>query len=81
MRLRASEVAALESGTVLRLPLPRSWLAELRVGGLHFGQANPVRTGEHRGAQLYGAIELEPQDGHVAQTLGKPEDAITMSVN
>lgn len=81
MRLRASEVAALESGTILRLPLPRNWLAELRVGGLHFGQANPVRSGEHRGAQLYGAIDIEPQHEPIAQASGKPEDDAAMSVN
>ncbi len=54
MRLRASELAALEAGTILRLPLPKHSIAELRVGGLQFGRAHPVRTGEHRGAQLEG---------------------------
>jgi flagellar motor switch protein FliM len=52
MRLRASELAAIEPGTVLRLPLPKHSASELRVGGLQFGRAHPVRTGEHRGAQL-----------------------------
>jgi flagellar motor switch protein FliM len=42
-------------GTVLRLPLAKHSASELRVGGLRFGQAYPVRVGEHRGAQLeYG---------------------------
>jgi flagellar motor switch protein FliM len=52
MRLRASELAAIEPGTVLRLPLPKHSASELRVGRLQFGRAHPVRTGEHRGAQL-----------------------------
>jgi flagellar motor switch protein FliM len=52
MRLRGSELAALEPGMVLRLPLAKHSAAELRVGGLRFGRAHPVRTGEHRGAQL-----------------------------
>jgi flagellar motor switch protein FliM len=52
LRLRAGEVTALEPGTVLRLPLPKHSTSELRVGGLQFGRAHPVRTGEHRGAQL-----------------------------
>ncbi len=52
MRLRGSDLAALTPGTVLRLPLPKHSASELRVGGLQFGRAHPVRTGEHRGAQL-----------------------------
>ncbi|MCU1225816.1 MAG: hypothetical protein JWQ42_3909 [Edaphobacter sp.] len=54
MRLRAAELAGLEPGTILRLPLPRHEPAELRVGGLPLGRAYPVRAGEHRGAQLEG---------------------------
>jgi flagellar motor switch protein FliM len=52
MRLRASELATIEPGTILRLPLPKHSASELRIGGLQFGRAYPVRTGEHRGAQL-----------------------------
>jgi flagellar motor switch protein FliM len=52
MRLRAGELTALEPGTVLRLPLPKHSTSELHIGGLQFGRAHPVRTGEHRGAQL-----------------------------
>jgi flagellar motor switch protein FliM len=52
MRLRGSELAALEPGTILRLPLAKHSASELRVGGLRFGSAHPVRTGEHRGAQI-----------------------------
>jgi flagellar motor switch protein FliM len=52
MRLGGSELAALKAGTVLRVPLAKHSAAELRVGGLRFGSAYPVRTGEHRGAQL-----------------------------
>lgn len=54
MRLHAAQLVALEPGTILRLPLARHEAAELRVGGLHLGRAHPVRTGEHRGAQLEG---------------------------
>ncbi|MGD0445342.1 MAG: flagellar motor switch protein FliM [Edaphobacter sp.] len=57
LRLQGSELAALEPGTVLRLPLAKHSAAELRVGGLRFGRAFPVRTGEHRGAQLEGSKE------------------------
>jgi flagellar motor switch protein FliM len=69
MRLRGSELAALEPGTVLRLPLAKHSASELRVGGLRFGRAHPVRTGEHRGAQLeenndnndpHGALDSQP---------------------
>jgi flagellar motor switch protein FliM len=54
MRLPAKELAALVPGCVLRLPLPQHTVSELRVAGLEFGRAHPVRTGEHRGAQLAG---------------------------
>jgi len=52
MRLRASELAQIVPGTILRLPLARSATAELRIGGLVFGRAYPVSSGEHRAAQL-----------------------------
>jgi flagellar motor switch protein FliM len=54
MRLRASELSSLAPGMIFRLPLARHAVSELRVGGLIFGGAHPVRTGEHRGAQLEG---------------------------
>jgi flagellar motor switch protein FliM len=75
MRLRASELAGLEPGMIFRLPLARHSLSELRVGGLIFGRAYPVQTGEHRGAQLEGGSEHpdEVEDGPVA--------AETLSVN
>lgn len=76
MRVRARDVAELMPGIILRLPMPKTAIAELRVGGLHFGQAHPVRTGEHRGAQL----EDEMVSGLLAQPLGKQVDA-AMSVN
>jgi flagellar motor switch protein FliM len=59
MRLRTSELAALAPGTILRLPLAKHSVSELRVGGLQFGRAHPVRTGEHRGAQLEGTPWIE----------------------
>jgi flagellar motor switch protein FliM len=52
MRLRASELATLTPGMILRLPLARHAVSELRIGGLVFGRAHPVQTGERRGAQL-----------------------------
>lgn len=54
MRLNAGELARLAPGKVLRLPLPSHSAAELRVGGLPVFQALPVRTGDHRGAQVKG---------------------------
>ena len=77
MRLRASDLAALIPGTVLRLPLVKHSVSELRVGGLQFGLAHPVRTGEHRGAQLQGGKEKDDLDyAPVDQT-----NAETLSVN
>lgn len=52
MRLRASQIAELAPGSVLRLPMPRYMSSELTVGGLLMGKARPVRRGEHRGAVL-----------------------------
>jgi flagellar motor switch protein FliM len=66
MRLPAKELAALAPGCVLRLPLPQHTVSELRVAGLEFGRAHPVRTGEHRGAQLAGSTDLD--DGNDALT-------------
>lgn len=57
MRLRASELATLAPGTIVRLPLSRHEASELRIGGLQFGRAYPVRSGEHRGAQLEEQID------------------------
>jgi len=54
MRLNARELACLKPGTVLRLPLPTQAIAELRVGGLPIFHAQPVRSGEQRGAQVQG---------------------------
>ncbi len=54
MRLQASELASLAPGYCLRLPLPRHGSSELRVGGLPLFRAQPVRSGEHRGAQVKG---------------------------
>jgi flagellar motor switch protein FliM len=52
MRLKASELASLAEGVILRLPLAKHAVSELNIGGLRMGGAYPVRTGEHRGAQL-----------------------------
>jgi flagellar motor switch protein FliM len=77
MRLRASELAALTSGMILRLPLARHAASELRVGGLMFGRAHPVRTGEHRGAQLEGGHGGE----HQGEAPGSQVASDTLSVN
>src|ERR1700677_515974 len=77
MRLRASELAALSPGTILRLPLARHATSELRVGGLFFGSAYPVGTGEHRGAQLQGGHVGENLD----EALGNQAAPVTQSVN
>jgi flagellar motor switch protein FliM len=81
MRLRASEVAALAPGAVLRLPLPKTAVAELRVAGLYFGQAHPVRAGEHRGAQLEGEMYQKTLVEHPDQIFEKQANVETMSVN
>ena len=52
MRLRASDIASLEPGKVLRLPMARHESSEIRAGGLYMGRARPVRSGDHRGAVL-----------------------------
>ena len=74
VRLRAAELSSLEPGAILRLPVPRYEMAELRVGGLQFGRAYPVRTGEHRGAQIEGEscgalMKLPSGDDAVAPTM------------
>jgi flagellar motor switch protein FliM len=56
VHLNAGELASLSPGKVVRFPLARQSSAELRVGGLPVFQALPVRSGEHRGAQVRGQI-------------------------
>jgi flagellar motor switch protein FliM len=66
IRLRAKKLTTLEPGMILRLPLPKHGMAELRIAGLQFGRAHPVRSGEHRGAQLdgeYGEIREQTSTG------------------
>lgn len=80
VRLRATDVATLAPGTVLRLPLPRTSTAELRVGGLCFGPAHPVRTGEHRGAQL--ELDNRVMAGErLAQSSNRQSNIVSTSVN
>lgn len=81
MRLRASEVAALTPGSILRLPLPRTSAAELRVGNLHLGRAYPVRTGEHRGAQFEGGRDVSLGAPSGSETVSRPTNAMSTSVN
>jgi len=77
MRLRASELASLTPGMILRLPLARHADSELKIGGLMFGRAHPVRTGEHRGAQLQGG----PNGEYLDETLGSYAAPEKLSVN
>lgn len=57
MRLRASEIAALEPGAILRLPISRHECSDLYIGGLQLAQAYPMKSGEHRAARLVGTAE------------------------
>ncbi len=77
MRLRASELAALSPGTILRLPLAKHSISELRVGGLQLGRAHPVRKGEHRGAQLEDVRESRD----AGDVLDELDASGTMAVN
>lgn len=52
VRLRTRDIAELRPGSVLRLGVQTHVAAELRVAGILFGRARPVRVGEHRGARL-----------------------------
>jgi flagellar motor switch protein FliM len=56
MKLLARDLASLTPGKVLRLPLSRYETAELCVGGLPMARAHPVRSAEHRGAQIVNLI-------------------------
>ncbi len=78
MRLRASELASLAPGTLLRLPLNQHASSELRVGGFVLGHAHPVRTGEHRGARLEAGLDNRSADDLAGSA--EPSDA-TLSVN
>lgn len=76
MRLPAQKVASLTPGMVLRLPLPKHSPSQLRIAGLPFGSAYPVRTGEHRGAQLESSDDLGTNN-----TVGGQDTPETTSVN
>lgn len=52
VRVSAAELEAMQPGSVLRLKMPASTKAELRFAGLALFHAVPVRSGEHRGAQV-----------------------------
>ncbi len=52
VRVAASEIEALEPGSIVRLNLPASAASELRIGGVSLFRAMPVRFGEHRAAQI-----------------------------
>ena len=65
MRLNALELANMTPGSVLRLPLPRQAMAELRVGGLPIFHAQPVRCGEQRGVQIQAYTDDAQRGGLV----------------
>jgi flagellar motor switch protein FliM len=54
VKLPMREFVDLAPGNILRLPLSRHELPELCAGGLPMTRAHPVRTSEHRGAQIVG---------------------------
>jgi flagellar motor switch protein FliM len=59
MRLGAQEIMDMQVGQIVRLPLPRTAVAELRVGAVTAFCAHPVRAGEHRAAQV-GTGQVPP---------------------
>ncbi|MBS1798855.1 MAG: FliM/FliN family flagellar motor switch protein [Acidobacteria bacterium] len=70
MRLPASQIAGLEPGSVIRLPVSRHECSELRIGGIKFASAWPVRSCDHRAARLHGmqeSIANEPTPATVPQ--------------
>jgi flagellar motor switch protein FliM len=56
MKLQARQLIELEPGKILRFPLSRYATSELCVGGLPIAKAHPVRSQEHRGAQIESII-------------------------
>lgn len=56
MKIQARELIDLEPGKILRFPRSRYETADLCVGGLPIATAHPVRSQEHRGAQLETVI-------------------------
>jgi flagellar motor switch protein FliM len=52
VRVPASELDALQPGSVVRLNLPADSLSELRIAGMPLFHAIPVRADQHRGAQI-----------------------------
>ena len=52
VRIHATEIEALQPGSVVRLNLPATSAAELRIAGIPLFRAIPVRAGEHRGVQI-----------------------------
>ena len=62
VRLPASAVEQLETGTILRLDLSASTRAEWRVGGQRLGAAEAIRQGVHRAARM----EADASEGNAA---------------
>lgn len=60
VRLPASTIENLEPGTVLRLDLSATSLAEWRVGGQRLSGAQPIRQGTHRAARM----DIAPSGGN-----------------
>jgi flagellar motor switch protein FliM len=52
VHIPASEIEALQVGSVVRLNLPATSASELRIAGIPLFRAIPVRADEHRGVQI-----------------------------
>ncbi|QNI35281.1 flagellar motor switch protein FliM [Edaphobacter albus] len=61
IKLRASEIAELEPGSILRFAVPKHQRSDLIIGGLFMGKALPVRSGEHRAARLEEMVHVTEQ--------------------
>lgn len=56
-RVPASEIEALDAGSILRLNISSRHAAELRVAGIPLFAASPVSCGERRGAHLTAPLQ------------------------
>jgi flagellar motor switch protein FliM len=62
MQMRAEELRSMSAGALLPLPLTKGAPAELRVGDVPVFRAQPVRSGDHRGAQIVHALDIQPRE-------------------
>jgi len=59
VRVAASQLEALEPGSVLRFELPANTLPVWQVGGQRLAEAQAIRLGAHRGARIERALGEE----------------------